>query len=92
MPNELYICYDSAVSSIKTLTNNEFLYNKGSWLTFNRIQNYNSNVSTLRNGGAHQVYYTYTDFTEKNKFTKGQFLHYTVYPELSNYWTAVSKD
>ena len=92
MPNELYICYDSAVSSIKSFTNNELLSNKTSWLTFNRIQLYNSNVSTLRNGGANQVYYTYTDFTEKNKFLKGQYLHYTVYPDLSNYWTTVNKD
>ena len=92
MPDELNICYDAAVSSIKTFTNNELMYNKTSWTTFSRIQIYNSNVSTLRHEGANKVYYTYTDFTERNKFTKGQLLHYTVYPELSNYWNAVSKD
>ena len=92
MPDELYICYDAAISSIKSITNSELIYNKTSWTTFNRIQIYNSNVSTLRHGGANNVYYTYTDFTERNKFTKGQFLHYTVYPELGSYWNAVSKD
>jgi hypothetical protein len=92
MSNELSICYDSSISTIRTLTNADLIYNRSSWTTFNRIQSYNSNVSTLRHDGANLLYYTYTDFSERNKFTKGQFLHFTVYPELSNFWNPVNKD
>ncbi|NBO71812.1 MAG: hypothetical protein EBU66_14295 [Bacteroidetes bacterium] len=61
------------------------------WNTYNRIQLFNSNVSTIRSGGDKTVtYYSYATYTEKNSFTSGQFLHQQRYPDSN--WNAVSKD
>jgi hypothetical protein len=62
-----------------------------SWNVYNRIQIYNSNVSTIRGGGDKTVnYYTYVNYDEANSFTLGLYLHVQRYP-TSN-WNPVSKD
>ena len=61
------------------------------WSTYNRIQAFNSNVSTIRSAGdKSQRYYIYQSNDELNKFINGQALHVKRYP-TSN-WAAVSKD
>jgi hypothetical protein len=60
------------------------------WNTFERIQAYNSNVSTLRAHGEKKTYYTYKNYTEKYAFTNGQYLHTLYYP-TSN-WNIVQQN
>ena len=65
-------------------------YNKG-WDDYNRIQSYNSNISTLRYDGAINLrYYTYLSYAERESFRTGQFLHSQVYP-ISN-WNSVQEN
>lgn len=48
---------------------------KNSVNTFNRIQGYNSNVSTLRSqGDLTRSYYQFITSQEKNSYTQGLFL------------------
>jgi hypothetical protein len=62
-----------------------------SWNVYNRIQIYNSNISTIRgNGDKTVIYYTYANYDELNSFTIGLYLHVQRYP-ASN-WNPVSKD
>ena len=64
---------------------------QNAWNTFERVQGYNWNVSTIRSSGdKSQVYYTYVDIAEMNTFIIGRFLHVQRYP-TSN-WLPVSKD
>jgi len=49
--------------------------------TFNRIQTFDSNVSTLKHIGAiNQYYYNFTDYAEKTNYKQGQFLLRQSYP------------
>jgi hypothetical protein len=64
---------------------------QNAWNTFERVQNYNWTISTIRStGDKSQVYYTYADIAEMNAFIVGRFLHVQRYP-ASN-WLPVSKD
>jgi hypothetical protein len=61
------------------------------WNTFNRIQAYNSNISTIRSGGERGVtYYSFANYDELASFTQGQYLHVQRYPNSN--WATVSKD
>jgi hypothetical protein len=61
------------------------------WNTFNRIQAFNSNVSTIRSGGDKQLtYYSFANYDEVTSFTQGQYLHVQRYPNSN--WPTVSKD
>jgi len=61
------------------------------WNTFNRIQAYNSNISTIRSGGEKGVdYYTFSTYDERISFIQGQYLHVQRYPNSN--WATVSKD
>ena len=64
---------------------------RNDWNTFNRIQAFNSNVSTLRSAGEQGIsYYTYVNYAEKESFRNGQQLH-TLYLPNSN-WNVVQKN
>ena len=64
---------------------------RGDWNTFERIQEYNSNISTLRAAGAPGLtYYTYASANEQISFVNGQFLHFKRYP--SSNWNEVQKN
>ena len=83
----VFACFD--VSGFRGMTPIQFRIYKDAWNTFNRVQEYNSNISTLRAGGNKILnYYQYVDQKERNQFRQGQSLHAQVYP-LSN-WNAVS--
>lgn len=82
----VYSCFD--LSGIKGLTPIQFRIYKDAWNTFNTVQAYNSNISTLRAGGNKKLnYYQYYDQNERNQYRTGQMLHTQVFP-LSN-WSSV---
>jgi hypothetical protein len=61
------------------------------WNTFNRIQTYNSNVSTLRSAGDKgKDYYTFANYDEFSSFIQGHYLHVQRYPNSN--WATVSPD
>jgi hypothetical protein len=82
------VCFD--LSGFTGLPFGTALQYKIDWGTFERIQNFNSNVSTSRAAGGGLTYYTYASGDEKISFINGQILHYKRYP-TSN-WNAVQKN
>lgn len=66
---------------------------KLAWDTFNRIQAFDSNVSTLRFQGAPNLYYyNFSNYAEKALFTQGQSLHFKSLPYFSTLWFTVSRN
>ena len=64
---------------------------KTDWTTFDRIQDYNSNVSTQRSVGVTGLtYYTYASGSEQMSFINGQSLHVRRYPDSN--WNSVQKN
>ena len=81
-----FACFD--LSGIRGLTPVQFRIYKDAWNTYNRVQSYNSNISTLRDSGSKFLnYYQFVDMNEKNQYSRGQQLHVQVYP-FSN-WNSV---
>ncbi len=80
-----------AASSFKYMSQIQFLQYQTAWVTFDKVQAYNSNISTLRAQNPTKYYYlTYYQFatqTEKATYTTGQFLHQQVYPNSN--WNSV---
>ena len=61
--------------------------------TFNRIQAFDSNVSTLKyNGAMNKYYYNFVDYAEKNNYKQGQFLLRQSYPAQNTIWTPVQRN
>jgi hypothetical protein len=83
------VCFDlSGFSGLNCFTRQEYLTN---WAVFDRVQAYNSNVSTLRAGGDKtRTYYIFRDTEERAQFTWGQALHVKRYPNSN--WNSVSLD
>jgi hypothetical protein len=66
-------CQD--LSGFVFLTGAQLTYYRMSVQTFNRVQDYNSNISTLRSkGNLTASYYQFLTSEEKNKYIKGRFL------------------
>jgi len=58
---------------------------------FDTIQNFNSNVSTLRfEGNLNLTYYQFISGEEKTKFLQGRFLHIQAYPNSN--WPFVEQN
>lgn len=58
---------------------------------FNTIQNYNSNVSTLRAGGqSNLTYYQFIFNEQKTKFLQGRMLHIQAFPNSN--WDFVQQN
>jgi len=58
---------------------------------FNNIQTYNSNVSTLRAGGASNLsYFQFVSNVDKTKFLQGRFLHIQSFPNSN--WDFVQQN
>jgi hypothetical protein len=67
------VCQD--LSGFLFLSQSQLKYYRTSVQTFNRIQSYNSNISTLRSrGNLTASYYQFLTSEEKNNYTKGLFL------------------
>lgn len=75
-----------------TLNQSQKLIYQQAWNDYNRIQEYNSNVSTLRNlsNVTNLSYYIYVSYAEKDSFRQGQFLHQQVYPNSN--WSIVQEN
>jgi len=84
------ILYSSVVNSY-ALPQNVLQKYKADWNNFERIQAFNSNISTQRAEGVPGLsYYTYVDYIEKNSFRNGQYLHVTYIPNSN--WDVVQKN
>jgi len=83
------VCCD--LSGFTPLSDSQVYQYRNDWNTFERIQAFNSNVSTQHAlGNLNVYYYTYVSNAEKNSFTKGQLLHSVRYP-TSN-WDVVQQN
>lgn len=83
------LCFDlSGFSGLNCFTQLQY---KANWATFERIQAYNSNVSTGRAAGdLGLTYYQFVDTEERTNFLYGQMLHTKRYPNSN--WNAVSQN
>lgn len=83
------VCFD--LSGFKFLPSSVKLDYKTAWDTFERIQDFNSNVSTQRAAGVPGLtYLNFVSAEEKTRFTWGQYLHQQRYPNSN--WNAVEKN
>lgn len=81
----------SDLSGFSFLYQSQLLKYNASWQTFNRVQAYNSNISTLRAGGQSNLsYYQFLTNQEKDQFVRGRFLHYQSYPNGN--WSLVQEN
>ena len=79
------------LSGIGCINQSQKLIYKEAWENYNRIQSYNSNVSTLRSqGDLTGQYYMYISYKERESFRQGQFLHTQVYPNSN--WSSVQEN
>lgn len=86
---QAFITFD--LSGLLSLPQSTRIMYQSYWNDFERIQAYNTGVSTLRSqGDTTQTYYVYSGNQELNSFTVGRFLHVQRYP-TSN-WLPVPKD
>lgn len=86
-PSATNVCFDlSGFKYMGSVQRQQYL---NAWDTFNRVQTYNSNVSTLRATGSYPtlMYYQFTGGLEKSIYTTGQFLHQQRYPQSN--WNSV---
>ena len=66
----------SDVKTIQALTNAQLIDYKKSWLAFNTVENFNSNVSTLRKAGNTSLtYYQFPTADAMQSYKKGLYLH-----------------
>lgn len=89
-PTDTNVCFD--LSGFQYMGQIQKLQYMTAWTTFNTVQTYNSNVSTLRATGSYPtlMYYQFITSQERTVFTTGQFLHQQRYP-TSN-WTKVQQN
>ena len=79
------------LSGFKFLNFTQKLEYQRAFQLFDTIQNYNSNVSTLRSGGNLTLtYYQFISGEEKTKFLQGRFLHIQSYPNSN--WEFVQQN
>jgi hypothetical protein len=87
-PAGLTVCY-SDISGIGGLDFSTTIEYKSSWNTFQRIEQYNFNVSTARSAGdTAKTYYQYMDNAERMAYIRGLNLHTT----YAGYSTVVKKN
>ena len=88
-PEDLTL-YSSVVNSY-ALPQTVFLKYKTDWNNFERIQAFDSNISTQRsNGSTNLSYYHFVDYAERNSFKNGQSLHVLYIPNSN--WDVVQKN
>jgi hypothetical protein len=79
------------LSGFSFMYQSQFLKYRTAWFTFNRVQTFNSNVSTLRAAGETNLsYYQFLTNQEKNNFQIGRFLHVQSYPNSN--WDLVQEN
>ena len=66
----------SDVKTIQALTNSQLIDYKNSWSAFNTVEQFNSNVSTLRKAGNRSLnYYQFPTSEALQSYRKGLYLH-----------------
>ena len=81
------------ISGMSGLTFSQNLTYRTAWNTFNRVQTFDSNVSTqIKSGVSGLQYYNFSNYIEKAQFTQGQYLHLQAYPYYSTLWYTVQKN
>ena len=87
-------CYGPpfSLNGILTIQQSQLQIYKDAWATFDRIQTFNSNISTLRTTGkaSNSTYYVFISYAERDSFRIGQYLHQQQYP-TSN-WNSVQQN
>lgn len=79
------------LSGFKFLTFSQKQEYQRAFQIFDKVQNYNSNVSTLRSAGQLNIpYYQFITNEEKTKFIQGRFLHIQSYPNST--WPLVQEN
>ena len=86
------VCFD--LSGFKYMGQIQLLQYQTAWNTFNQVQTYNSNVSTLRATNntkyPNLMYYQFFSQQEKASYTTGQFLHQQRYPQSN--WNSIANN
>jgi len=87
-------CYGPqfTLNGVLSINQSQLQIYKKAWSDFDRIQLYNSNISTFNGstGGKNSNYYMFVSYSEKNSFLNGQFLHQQQYP-TSN-WNTIQEN
>jgi hypothetical protein len=78
---------DFDLSGFRFMNSSQLLLYRTDWDFYNKVQVYNSNVSTINATNKTVPYYVFKNFEEKASFTKGQFLHVKRYPNSN--WDAI---
>ena len=91
MASQQTFCFD--LSGFLGLPQSLALSYRQDWNVFDKVQSFNSNVSTIRKGGdLGATYYIYKTNEERAAFLNGQQLHVKRYPQYLALWRAVSQD
>ncbi len=84
--NKFFVAFD--LSGFRAVPQSVKVDYQTYWNVYNRIQIYDSNVSTVRGEGDKKAtYYQYVSYDERNSFINGQMLHIRRYPGIS--WAPV---
>lgn len=87
-------CYGPqfTLNGIQTINQSQLQSYRKAWSDFDRIQLYNSNISTFNGstGGKNSNYYMFVSYSEKNSFLNGQFLHQQQYPNSN--WNTIQEN
>jgi hypothetical protein len=87
-------CYGPqfTLNGIQTINQSQLQIYRKAWSDFDRIQLYNSNISTFNGstGGKNSNYYMFVSYSEKNSFLNGQFLHQQQYPNSN--WNTIQEN
>jgi len=84
-------CLD--ISGASGLSSSEYKKYIEAWKKFEFIQRFDSNVSTqIHNNVKGLQYYSFSNYTEKNLFIKGQAEHVEAYPYYTALFTTVQKN
>jgi hypothetical protein len=76
------------ISGFSFMSIGQKLIYQTNWDTFNNIQTYNSNLSTVAAQTNTVVnYYEFTSYANKNNYKDGQFLHRQRYPNSN--WISI---
>lgn len=91
MASQQTFCFD--LSGFLGLPQSLALSYRQDWNVFDKVQTFNSNVSTIRNAGNLGAnYYIYKTNEERAAFLNGQQLHVKRYPLFVNLWRTVNQD
>jgi hypothetical protein len=80
------------IIAVRLVSGDKGFFLSSAQFDFDRIQLYNSNISTFNGstGGKNSNYYMFVSYSEKNSFLNGQFLHQQQYPNSN--WNTIQEN